>query len=69
MRTVRVIPFLIRSLMGYRVEWSANEGDYLNPNAEGKIAIAHVHGKARHLLLGERIALNIISRCSGIALK
>jgi nicotinate-nucleotide pyrophosphorylase (carboxylating) len=55
--------------MGYRVEWSANEGDYLNPNAEGKIAIAHVHGKARHLLLGERIALNIISRCSGIALK
>ncbi|GAB5585633.1 nicotinate-nucleotide diphosphorylase (carboxylating) [Umbelopsis nana] len=50
-----------------RVEWSATEGDYLNP--DGKIAIAHVYGKARHLLLGERIALNIISRCSGIALK
>ncbi|KAH8555262.1 Quinolinate phosphoribosyl transferase [Umbelopsis sp. PMI_123] len=50
-----------------KVEWNAKEGDYLNPN--GKIAIAHVYGKARHLLLGERIALNIISRCSGIALK
>lgn len=50
-----------------RVEWSAIEGDYLNP--DDKIAIAHVYGKARHLLLGERIALNIISRCSGIALK
>ncbi|KAG2183252.1 hypothetical protein INT43_006256 [Umbelopsis isabellina] len=50
-----------------KVEWSAKEGDYLNP--DGKIAIAQVQGKARHLLLGERIALNIISRCSGIALK
>jgi nicotinate-nucleotide pyrophosphorylase (carboxylating) len=50
-----------------RVEWTAQEGEYLNP--DGKIAIAHVYGKARHLLLGERIALNIISRCSGIALK
>ncbi|KAI9285881.1 Quinolinate phosphoribosyl transferase [Umbelopsis sp. AD052] len=50
-----------------KVEWTSQEGEYLNP--DGKIAIAHVYGKARHLLLGERIALNIISRCSGIALK
>ena len=31
--------------------------------------IATVKGKARHLLLGERVALNILARCSGIATK
>ena len=31
--------------------------------------VATVKGKARHLLLGERIALNILARCSGIATK
>ena len=29
--------------------------------------VATVRGKARHLLLGERIALNMLARCSGIA--
>ncbi|KAI9319218.1 Quinolinate phosphoribosyl transferase [Dichotomocladium elegans] len=50
-----------------RVEWSAKEGDYINP--EGKKEVARVYGKARHILLGERTALNIICRCSGIALR
>ncbi|KAF7731931.1 hypothetical protein EC973_007762 [Apophysomyces ossiformis] len=49
-----------------RVEWSANEGEWLKPN--GKQEIARVYGKARNILLGERTALNIICRCSGIAL-
>jgi hypothetical protein len=31
--------------------------------------IATVRGKARHLLLGERIGLNVLARCSGIATK
>jgi nicotinate-nucleotide pyrophosphorylase (carboxylating) len=31
--------------------------------------VATVRGKARHLLLGERIALNMLARCSGIATK
>ena len=31
--------------------------------------VATVKGKARHLLLGERVALNILARCSGIATK
>ncbi|KAI8388254.1 Quinolinate phosphoribosyl transferase [Radiomyces spectabilis] len=48
-----------------RVEWKAAEGDLLKPN--GKMEIGRVYGKARHILLGERTALNIISRCSGIA--
>ncbi|OBZ87137.1 Nicotinate-nucleotide pyrophosphorylase [carboxylating] [Choanephora cucurbitarum] len=50
-----------------RVEWLVNEGDYIKPN--GKVEIARVYGCARKLLLGERTALNIISRCSGIALR
>ena len=29
--------------------------------------VATVRGKARHLLLGERVALNMLARCSGIA--
>lgn len=31
--------------------------------------VATVTGKARHLLLGERVALNLLARCSGIATK
>jgi nicotinate-nucleotide pyrophosphorylase len=31
--------------------------------------VATVTGKARFLLLGERIALNLLARCSGIATK
>lgn len=34
-----------------------------------KIKVATVKGPARCLLLGERVALNTLSRCSGIALK
>ncbi|KAG0174855.1 hypothetical protein DFQ30_002478 [Apophysomyces sp. BC1015] len=49
-----------------RVEWTSTESDWLKP--EDKQEIARVYGKARNILLGERTALNIISRCSGIAL-
>ena len=31
--------------------------------------VATVRGKARQLLLGERVALNMLARCSGIATK
>ena len=31
--------------------------------------VATVRGRARHLLLGERVALNMLARCSGIATK
>lgn len=48
-----------------RVEWHLDEGAYFEPVKH----IATVHGKARHLLLGERVALNILARCSGIATK
>lgn len=31
--------------------------------------VATVRGKVRHVLLGERVALNMLARCSGIATK
>ena len=46
-----------------RVEWHLKEGDTFDPIKH----IATVRGKARHLLLGERVALNMLARCSGIA--
>ena len=49
--------------VGCTVEWLEEEGVFLEPVKE----VAIVKGKARHLLLGERIALNIITRASGVA--
>ncbi|CAG8693127.1 4298_t:CDS:2, partial [Racocetra fulgida] len=43
--------------------WFLKEGEYFEPIKE----IAKVKGKACNILLGERTALNIIARCSGIA--
>lgn len=51
------------------VEWLYKEGDFLDPasTANGKLAVAKVSGEARNILLAERTALNLLSRCSGIA--
>jgi nicotinate-nucleotide pyrophosphorylase (carboxylating) len=48
-----------------RVEWHLKDGDTFEPVKH----VATVRGKARHLLLGERVALNLLARCSGIATK
>lgn len=45
------------------VEWHLQEGTPFQPIAE----VAHVRGPARNILMGERTALNLIARCSGIA--
>ncbi|KAI0082421.1 nicotinate-nucleotide diphosphorylase [Panus rudis PR-1116 ss-1] len=47
------------------VEWHLEEGDTFQPVKH----VATVRGKARHILLGERVALNMLARCSGIATK
>lgn len=53
---------------GCKVEWHANEGDAIDISANGgKMKVATVTGPARGLLLGERVALNTLARCSGIA--
>lgn len=50
------------------VEWHYNEGSYLDPSKSGgKIKVATVTGPTRKLLLGERVALNTLARCSGVA--
>ncbi|KAI1004003.1 Nicotinate-nucleotide pyrophosphorylase [Podosphaera aphanis] len=51
------------------VEWHLKEGVVIDPGASGKIPLATVSGPVCKLLLGERIALNTLSRCSGIATK
>ncbi|KAK6905501.1 nicotinate-nucleotide diphosphorylase (carboxylating) [Kwoniella mangroviensis CBS 8507] len=47
------------------VEWLLPEGSVIPPNTKTKVAI--VRGKARQLLLAERVGLNTLARCSGIA--
>ncbi|PFH51370.1 hypothetical protein AMATHDRAFT_59076 [Amanita thiersii Skay4041] len=51
--------------LGCEVEWHLKDGEVFEPIKH----VATVKGKARHLLLGERIALNLLARCSGIATK
>jgi len=47
------------------VEWHVKEGDAIEPVKH----CATVRGPVRKLLLGERVALNTLARCSGIATK
>lgn len=45
------------------VEWHVHEGDVITPVKH----CATVRGPVRKVLLGERVALNTLSRCSGVA--
>ncbi|XP_058537078.1 nicotinate-nucleotide pyrophosphorylase [carboxylating] [Ochotona princeps] len=49
--------------LGCQVSWSLPEGSELVPVTK----VAEVQGPAHCLLLGERVALNVLARCSGIA--
>ena len=51
------------------VEWHAKEGDFVDTRETGKVKVATVRGPTRKLLLGERVALNTLARCSGVASK
>ncbi|KAF8320849.1 nicotinate-nucleotide diphosphorylase [Clavulina sp. PMI_390] len=61
------VPFVdkIFSHLGCTVEWHMKEGELFEPVKK----VATVRGPARRLLLGERVALNLLARCSGIATK
>ncbi|KWU47233.1 nicotinate-nucleotide pyrophosphorylase-like protein [Rhodotorula sp. JG-1b] len=66
------VPFVdeIFAQLGCTVEWYLKEGDAVTPTKDTpKIKVATVRGPARCLLLGERVALNTMARCSGIATK
>ncbi len=45
------------------VRWELSDGDPLSPGA----TVATVSGSARSILTGERVGLNLLSHCSGIA--
>jgi nicotinate-nucleotide pyrophosphorylase (carboxylating) len=60
--------------LGCTVEWHVREGSHIetrrpsaSPAEAGKKRMATVRGPARQILLGERIALNALARCSGVA--
>lgn len=50
------------------MEWFVKEGEFIDTKG-GKVKVASVKGPVRKLLLGERVALNTLSRCSGVATK
>jgi len=50
-----------------KIEWKREEGTFIDAHREGRVEIARVTGEARKLLVGERTALNLLARCSGIA--
>ncbi|CAM1506275.1 Fc.00g059160.m01.CDS01 [Cosmosporella sp. VM-42] len=53
---------------GCTVEWHAEEGTEVDTGKNGgKQKVATVKGPVRGILLGERVALNTLARCSGIA--
>ncbi|KAI9652432.1 MAG: hypothetical protein M1831_006775 [Alyxoria varia] len=53
--------------LGCEVYWFIPESHTTSPQTRKHIAT--VHGPVRSLLLGERVALNLLARCSGIATK
>lgn len=69
------IPFFneVFTQCGCTVEWhGAKEGQHIDRKSDGdgsgfKTKLATVSGPARGILLGERVALNILARCSGVA--
>jgi nicotinate-nucleotide pyrophosphorylase (carboxylating) len=54
---------------GCQVNWHFKEGDSISLGSSSKVAVATVTGPTRKLLLGERVGLNTLSRCSGVATK
>jgi len=65
------VPFFnaVFDSLGCSVKWEVAEGDRVDPSGEptGKVLAAVVTGPACKLLLGERTALNTLSRASGVA--
>lgn len=60
---LRFALYLPRNFFFPSVEWHVKEGEVLKPIQ----TCAHVYGPVRQILIGERTALNLIARCSGIA--
>ncbi|PYH41120.1 nicotinate-nucleotide diphosphorylase (carboxylating) [Aspergillus saccharolyticus JOP 1030-1] len=69
------VPFFneVFAQLGCTVEWHLPEGSPITTTGHSRDPIkthcATVRGPIRKILLGERVALNILARCSGIATK
>ncbi|KAI9007046.1 Quinolinate phosphoribosyl transferase [Gaertneriomyces semiglobifer] len=63
------VPFFdeVFTQVNCRVDWFLKEGEFFEPGPTGRKEVARVYGNARNLLLGERPALNMLARASGIA--
>ncbi|KAG8467760.1 hypothetical protein KFE25_006812 [Diacronema lutheri] len=64
------VPFVdaVFEICGCEVEWHMREGSTIElRDGASKVHVATVRGPARKLLLGERTALNTLSRASGVA--
>lgn len=71
------VPFFdeVFGQLGCSVWWRFEEGEFIgeatqdnvSSQAKVKVRAATVRGPARKILLGERVALNTLARCSGIA--
>ena len=65
------VPFVnyVFDYLGCIIAWADKEGDFLEASQEHRRVVATVQGPTHRLLQGERLALNLLSRCSGIATK
>lgn len=63
------VPFFtaIFERLGCTVEWRLPEGTRTAASGVARQSVATVRGPARAILQGERTALNLLARCSGIA--
>lgn len=59
---------LFTQVLQCQVEWKYADGDVIVvPASSGKVPVAIVTGPCCQILQGERIALNLLARCSAIA--
>lgn len=63
------VPFFnaVFDQLGCTIEWKFKEGDAIQLHGGKRVVVAVVKGPVRNLLLGERVALNTLARCSGVA--
>jgi len=63
------VPFFteVFNTLGCTVEWKIKEGTFIQTEKGKRVETAIVKGEARKILVGERTALNILARASGIA--
>lgn len=64
------VPYVnaIFNLLECKVEWLEEEGgEFWQASGENRVSVARVRGPACKILQGERLALNILARCSGVA--